>query len=224
MSRSTIRSRDPSACQQRSGFPASHDAELDCSDPLQLAAADARHLCRRDAHVREREVLHLICAGYSHKEIAHLRALAEGTVKNHVFNLLLKLDARDRTRAALKAFQQGRLGQVTSASFPLPVVRIAPSWAVCFRRSRTAFGWQRRGALPTVRFPTDERPLRQGLPFEGEGAKAVFRDSCRSTATNRHCREPDNASRPSSRHEASRASSNLLIQESATDPPLSPRD
>ena len=60
--------------------------------------------------VREREVLHLICGGYSNKEIADLLALAEGTVKNHVSNLLLKLDARDRTRAALKALQQGHLG------------------------------------------------------------------------------------------------------------------
>lgn len=59
---------------------------------------------------REREVLHLICAGYSNKEIADLLALAEGTVKNHVSNLLLKLNARDRTGAALKALQQGHLG------------------------------------------------------------------------------------------------------------------
>jgi DNA-binding NarL/FixJ family response regulator len=59
---------------------------------------------------REKDVLHLICAGYSNKEIADLLALAEGTVKNHVSNLLLKLDARDRTQAALKALQQGHLG------------------------------------------------------------------------------------------------------------------
>ena len=59
---------------------------------------------------REKEVLHLICAGYSNKEIADMLALAEGTVKNHVSNLLLKLDARDRTRAALKALQLGHLG------------------------------------------------------------------------------------------------------------------
>jgi len=58
---------------------------------------------------REKEVLHLICAGYSNKEIADLLALAEGTVKNHVSNLLLKLNARDRTRAALKALQEGYL-------------------------------------------------------------------------------------------------------------------
>ena len=60
--------------------------------------------------VREREVLHLICAGYSNREIADLLALAEGTVKNHVSNILFKLNARDRTRAALKALQQGHLG------------------------------------------------------------------------------------------------------------------
>lgn len=60
--------------------------------------------------VREREVLHLICAGYSNREIAGLLALAEGTVKNHVSSILLKLDARDRTRAALKAIEQGHLG------------------------------------------------------------------------------------------------------------------
>ena len=59
--------------------------------------------------VRERELLLLICAGYSNKEIADLLSLAEGTVKNHVSNLLQKLDARDRTRAALKALQQGHL-------------------------------------------------------------------------------------------------------------------
>ncbi len=59
---------------------------------------------------RERDVLHLICAGYSNKEIAISLALAEGTVKNHVSNLLLKLNARDRTQAALKALQDGHLG------------------------------------------------------------------------------------------------------------------
>ncbi|HEX5182403.1 MAG TPA: response regulator transcription factor [Allosphingosinicella sp.] len=59
---------------------------------------------------REREVLHLICAGFSNREIGGMLALAEGTVKNHVSNLLLKLNARDRTRAALKALEGGHLG------------------------------------------------------------------------------------------------------------------
>jgi DNA-binding NarL/FixJ family response regulator len=33
--------------------------------------------------------------------------LAEGTVKNHVTNILTKLDVRDRTQAALRARQLG---------------------------------------------------------------------------------------------------------------------
>jgi DNA-binding NarL/FixJ family response regulator len=73
-------------------------------------SSDKDHCAPEALTVREREVLHLICAGYSNKEIADLLALAEGTVKNHVSNLLLKLNARDRTRAALKALQQGYLG------------------------------------------------------------------------------------------------------------------
>ena len=81
-----------------------------------LMAALARTPASSDPYVaepltgREKEVLHLICAGYSNKEIADLLVLAEGTVKNHVSNLLLKLNARDRTQAALKALQQGHLG------------------------------------------------------------------------------------------------------------------
>ena len=60
---------------------------------------------------REREILHLVCAGFSNREIADLLKLAEGTVKNHISNLLLKLNARDRTRAVLKALEAGLLDQ-----------------------------------------------------------------------------------------------------------------
>ena len=52
---------------------------------------------------REREILRLICAGASNREIAEKLFIAEGTVKNHVTNILGKLEARDRTQAALKA-------------------------------------------------------------------------------------------------------------------------
>jgi DNA-binding NarL/FixJ family response regulator len=58
---------------------------------------------------REREVLRLVAAGYSNREIAKALFVAEGTVKNHVSNILTKMGARDRTRAVLKAAERGYL-------------------------------------------------------------------------------------------------------------------
>ncbi len=52
---------------------------------------------------RETEILRLIAAGYSNREIARSIHLAEGTVKNYVSSILDKLNTRDRTRAVLKA-------------------------------------------------------------------------------------------------------------------------
>ena len=53
------------------------------------------------------EILRLMAGGYSNKEIANSLGVAEGTVKNHVSNILSKLGVRDRTRAVLKAFEIG---------------------------------------------------------------------------------------------------------------------
>jgi DNA-binding NarL/FixJ family response regulator len=52
---------------------------------------------------RELEVLRRLADGRSNREIAADLFLAEGTVKNHVTNVLAKLGARDRTQAALRA-------------------------------------------------------------------------------------------------------------------------
>lgn len=54
---------------------------------------------------RETEILRLMAAGQSNKEIARALDVAEGTVKNHVSNILSKLGVRDRTRAVLRAFE-----------------------------------------------------------------------------------------------------------------------
>ncbi|MDV6376178.1 response regulator transcription factor [Deinococcus arenicola] len=58
---------------------------------------------------REIDILRLMSGGYSNKELADALSLKEGTVKNHVSNILLKLEARDRTRAVLRALELGLL-------------------------------------------------------------------------------------------------------------------
>ena len=56
---------------------------------------------------RELEILRLLADGDSNKEIAAALFIAEGTVKNHVTNILGKLGVRDRTQAALRARELG---------------------------------------------------------------------------------------------------------------------
>lgn len=50
---------------------------------------------------RELDVVRLIGAGASNREVARTLFLSEGTVRNHVTNVLRKLDLRDRTALAL---------------------------------------------------------------------------------------------------------------------------
>ncbi|MBW4577581.1 MAG: response regulator transcription factor [Aphanothece sp. CMT-3BRIN-NPC111] len=52
---------------------------------------------------REREVLRLIATGANNREIAQSLYISEGTVKNHVTNILNRLNLRDRTQAAIFA-------------------------------------------------------------------------------------------------------------------------
>jgi DNA-binding NarL/FixJ family response regulator len=56
---------------------------------------------------KEGQILKLMAGGFSNKEIAASIFLAEGTVKNHVSNILAKLNTRDRTRAVLTALNEG---------------------------------------------------------------------------------------------------------------------
>jgi DNA-binding NarL/FixJ family response regulator len=57
---------------------------------------------------RETEVLRLMAAAYTNREIAEAFGTAEGTVKIQVSNVLAKLGARDRTQAVLRALE-GRI-------------------------------------------------------------------------------------------------------------------
>lgn len=56
---------------------------------------------------REREVLLLLAQGASNKDMAEKLFITEGTVKNHVSNILAKLQAENRTQAADIARKHG---------------------------------------------------------------------------------------------------------------------
>jgi DNA-binding NarL/FixJ family response regulator len=58
---------------------------------------------------REVEVLRLIAEGASNREIAEQLFITEGTVKNHISNILSRLSLRDRTQAAIYAREKGLL-------------------------------------------------------------------------------------------------------------------
>lgn len=52
---------------------------------------------------REKEILIMIAKGASNREIAQAVFLSEGTVRNHISNILARLNLRDRTQAAIVA-------------------------------------------------------------------------------------------------------------------------
>lgn len=59
---------------------------------------------------RETEALRLMAGGHSNRDIAGALGTTEGTVKNHVSNILLKLGVKSRTQAVLKGMELGYLG------------------------------------------------------------------------------------------------------------------
>ncbi|MEV0595184.1 response regulator transcription factor [Nonomuraea cavernae] len=90
------------------------DALLAPSVTRRLIAAFARQAPPRTRGIRlgelterENEILVLIAHGMSNGEIAGHLVIAEQTVKSHVSNILAKLGLRDRTQAAVHAFETG---------------------------------------------------------------------------------------------------------------------
>ncbi len=75
--------------------------------PPAVAAALAAQMPRPDLSAREFQVLELIVRGLANKQIGYTLNIAEHTVKNHVKNILSKLDVQDRTQAATVAIQRG---------------------------------------------------------------------------------------------------------------------
>ncbi|MDJ0516966.1 MAG: response regulator transcription factor [Trichodesmium sp. MO_231.B1] len=58
----------------------------------------------QDLTPREQEILQLIASGANNREIAQTLYISEKTVKNHITNILRRLNLRDRTQAAILAY------------------------------------------------------------------------------------------------------------------------
>lgn len=89
-----------------------HDAVLEVYRgktvmPPDLARRLAERVCRKDLSPRELEVLQLIVAGRSNKEIAKDLGIGEASVKTHLKTLFQKLGVADRTQAAIEAIRHG---------------------------------------------------------------------------------------------------------------------
>ena len=56
---------------------------------------------------REKEILRWVAAGLQNKEIAHKLGISLATVRNHLHNILEKLDVHSKLEAVSLAFRQG---------------------------------------------------------------------------------------------------------------------
>ncbi|WP_394791113.1 response regulator transcription factor [Rhodoferax sp.] len=99
-----------------------HSKSRSCTDILQAIHRAKAGRCFVDADVcrdigahahdsefsaREMQVLRLLAHGLANKQIAKRLSLTEGTVKNYLTKLLVKLGASDRTHAVVIGLQRG---------------------------------------------------------------------------------------------------------------------
>jgi DNA-binding NarL/FixJ family response regulator len=87
------RSQETREDSQSEGMASAPVAGVSVSNPFGLAELSEREL----------EVLRLIAKGATNREIAEALVISEGTVKNHISNILGRLNVRDRTQAAIYA-------------------------------------------------------------------------------------------------------------------------
>lgn len=71
--------------------------------PLSPEKSSVKKIAQLGLSKREYEVLQEISVGLSNKEIADKLFVSESTIKTHVSNILVKLDAKRRTQAVQKA-------------------------------------------------------------------------------------------------------------------------
>jgi DNA-binding CsgD family transcriptional regulator len=88
---------------QRAGTPtASADGWEPVAAPAPVSVPKAPPLTDR-----EKEILRWVAAGLQNKEIAHKLGISLATVRNHIHNILEKLDVHSKLEAVSLAFRQG---------------------------------------------------------------------------------------------------------------------
>lgn len=75
--------------------------------PKRIANLLANNKLTAGLSARELEILELVAKGLTNKEVAHTLAISQFTVRNHLKNISMKLDVRDRTEAIVAAIQAG---------------------------------------------------------------------------------------------------------------------
>jgi len=70
---------------------------------------------------RETQILNYIANGNSNKQIAYILQISEQTIKNHVSNILRKLNANDRAHAVVLAIRYGWISAEELQPLPYPL-------------------------------------------------------------------------------------------------------
>lgn len=75
--------------------------------PADIAARLTERMARSNLTPRELQVLQLVAKGLTNKEIGRVFGISDNTARNHVNNIIEKLEVSDRTEAATIAMRQG---------------------------------------------------------------------------------------------------------------------
>jgi DNA-binding NarL/FixJ family response regulator len=77
--------------------------------PAHIAAQLTNRMARSELTPRERQILQLVAKGLTNKEIGRVFGISDNTARNHVNNIIEKLEVSDRTEAATIAMRRGLL-------------------------------------------------------------------------------------------------------------------
>lgn len=77
--------------------------------PPRIASRLAQRMSRSNLTARELEILEMLAKGLTNKQIGMALDIAATTARNHVNNIIEKLEVADRTEAVTTAIQQGLL-------------------------------------------------------------------------------------------------------------------